>query len=58
LGLLQFKELQVTAGRNADSLQEKKREAAELARMVKKLSGEVRSAKEQVSTTRCAVPSE
>ncbi|XP_042743696.1 keratin, type II cytoskeletal cochleal-like [Lagopus leucura] len=42
-----FEELRVTAGRNADSLQEKKREAAELTRVVKKLSGEVRSAKEQ-----------
>ncbi|XP_021234829.1 keratin, type II cytoskeletal cochleal-like [Numida meleagris] len=42
-----FEELRVTAGRNADSLQEKKREAAELTRVVKKLSGEVRNAKEQ-----------
>eukprot|EP00076_Gallus_gallus_P049028 XP_424505.5 keratin, type II cuticular Hb4 isoform X2 [Gallus gallus] len=50
-----FKELQVTAGRNADSLQEKKREAAELARMVKKLSGEVRSAKEQCCKLETAV---
>uniref|UniRef100_A0A8V0ZYG9 IF rod domain-containing protein n=1 Tax=Gallus gallus TaxID=9031 RepID=A0A8V0ZYG9_CHICK len=47
--------LQVTAGRNADSLQEKKREAAELARMVKKLSGEVRSAKEQCCKLETAV---
>uniref|UniRef100_A0A803YA54 IF rod domain-containing protein n=1 Tax=Meleagris gallopavo TaxID=9103 RepID=A0A803YA54_MELGA len=38
-----FEELRVTAGRNADSLQEKKREAADLTRVVKKLSGEVRS---------------
>uniref|UniRef100_A0A669QIS9 Keratin 84 n=1 Tax=Phasianus colchicus TaxID=9054 RepID=A0A669QIS9_PHACC len=50
-----FEELRVTAGRNADSLQEKKREAAELTRMVKKLSGEVRSAKEQCCKLETAV---
>uniref|UniRef100_A0A803XQK5 IF rod domain-containing protein n=1 Tax=Meleagris gallopavo TaxID=9103 RepID=A0A803XQK5_MELGA len=47
--------LRVTAGRNADSLQEKKREAADLTRVVKKLSGEVRSAKEQCCKLEMAV---
>uniref|UniRef100_A0A8C9FC91 IF rod domain-containing protein n=1 Tax=Pavo cristatus TaxID=9049 RepID=A0A8C9FC91_PAVCR len=50
-----FEELRVTAGRNADSLQQKKKEAAELTRVVKKLSGEVRSAKEQCCKLETAV---
>ncbi|NXC45259.1 K2C75 protein, partial [Penelope pileata] len=50
-----FEELRVTAGRNADSLREKKREVAELARMIQKLNGEVRSTKEQCCKLETAV---
>ncbi|NXE83879.1 K2CO protein, partial [Cochlearius cochlearius] len=42
-----FKELRVTAGRNADSLRETKTKIAELTRIVQRLSGEVRSTKDQ-----------
>ncbi|NXK55098.1 K2CO protein, partial [Chauna torquata] len=42
-----FEELQVTAGRNADCLRETKKEIAELTRIIQKLNGEVRSAKDQ-----------
>ncbi|NXK13983.1 K2CO protein, partial [Herpetotheres cachinnans] len=42
-----FEELQVTAGRNADSLRETKAKIAELTRVVQRLNGEVRSAKDQ-----------
>ncbi|NXL51928.1 K2CO protein, partial [Podilymbus podiceps] len=42
-----FEELRVTAGRNADSLRETKTKIAELARVVQRLNGEVRSAKDQ-----------
>ncbi|XP_009577879.1 PREDICTED: keratin, type II cuticular Hb4-like [Fulmarus glacialis] len=42
-----FEELRVTAGRNADSLRETKNKIAELTRIVQRLNGEVRSAKDQ-----------
>nr|XP_009942902.1 PREDICTED: keratin, type II cuticular Hb4-like [Opisthocomus hoazin] len=42
-----FKELRVTAGRNADSLPEAKIKIAELTRTVQRLNGEVRRAKDQ-----------
>ncbi|NXX61485.1 K2CO protein, partial [Scopus umbretta] len=42
-----FEELQVTAGRNADSLRETKNKIAELTRIVQRLNREVGSAKDQ-----------
>ncbi|KAM6364948.1 keratin, type II cuticular Hb4-like [Pluvialis apricaria] len=42
-----FKELRVTAGRNADSLRDSKNMIAELTRRVQRLNGEVRSAMDQ-----------
>ncbi|XP_010293665.1 PREDICTED: keratin, type II cuticular Hb4 [Phaethon lepturus] len=42
-----FQELQVTAGRNADSLRDTKNKIAELTRIIQRLNGEVRSAKDQ-----------
>ncbi|NXD87682.1 K2CO protein, partial [Halcyon senegalensis] len=42
-----FEELRVTAGRNADSLRETKKKRAELTWMVQRLTGEVRSTKDQ-----------
>ncbi|NXI54614.1 K2CO protein, partial [Chloroceryle aenea] len=42
-----FEELRVTAGRNADSLRETKKKQAELTWMVQRLTGEVRSIKDQ-----------
>ncbi|NXY73503.1 K2CO protein, partial [Glareola pratincola] len=42
-----FVELQVTAGRHADTLRETKRKMAELTRRVQRLNGEVRSATDQ-----------
>uniref|UniRef100_A0A8C3BVP1 Keratin 84 n=1 Tax=Cairina moschata TaxID=8855 RepID=A0A8C3BVP1_CAIMO len=42
-----FEELRVTAGRNADSLRETKKEISELTRIIQKLNGEVRNAKDQ-----------
>uniref|UniRef100_A0A8B9DJ36 IF rod domain-containing protein n=1 Tax=Anser cygnoides TaxID=8845 RepID=A0A8B9DJ36_ANSCY len=42
-----FEELRVTAGRNADSLRETKKEITELTRIIQKMNGEVRSAKDQ-----------
>lgn len=51
-GLFEFEELQVTAGRNAESLRETRAKTAELTRTVQRLCGEVESAKAQVSTAR------
>ncbi|NXG55526.1 K2CO protein, partial [Hemiprocne comata] len=42
-----FKELQVTAGRNADSLRDTKPKIAELTQNIQRLNGEIRSAKDQ-----------
>ncbi|XP_035164774.1 keratin, type II cytoskeletal cochleal-like [Oxyura jamaicensis] len=42
-----FEELRVTAGRNADSLRETKKEITDLTRIIQKLNGDVRSAKDQ-----------
>ncbi|NXN75409.1 K2CO protein, partial [Himantopus himantopus] len=42
-----FEELQVTAGRNADSLRDSKNKIAELTQRVQRLNGEVRSATDQ-----------
>ncbi|KFQ90036.1 Keratin, type II cuticular Hb4, partial [Phoenicopterus ruber ruber] len=50
-----FEELRVTAGRNADSLRETKTEIAELTRVVQRLNGEVRSAKDQRCKLEAAV---
>ncbi|XP_050770027.1 keratin, type II cuticular Hb4-like [Gymnogyps californianus] len=50
-----FKELRITAGRNADSLRETKNKIAELTRMVQKLNREVRSARDQCGKLEAAV---
>uniref|UniRef100_A0A8C4UFJ9 IF rod domain-containing protein n=1 Tax=Falco tinnunculus TaxID=100819 RepID=A0A8C4UFJ9_FALTI len=50
-----FEELRVTAGRNADSLRETKPRIAELNRVVQRLNGEVKSAKDQRCKLEAAV---
>ncbi|NWR62636.1 K2C8 protein, partial [Bucorvus abyssinicus] len=50
-----LEELQVTAGRNADSLRETRAKMAELARAVQRLSGEVESTKAQRCELEAAV---
>ncbi|NXK81161.1 K2C75 protein, partial [Amazona guildingii] len=50
-----FTELRVTAGRNTDSLREKKTKAAELTRKVQRLNGEVKSAKDQCTKLEAAM---
>ncbi|XP_035759584.1 keratin, type II cytoskeletal cochleal-like [Egretta garzetta] len=50
-----FKELRVTAGRNADSLREAKPKIAELTWIVQRLNGEVRSTKDQRCKLEAAV---
>uniref|UniRef100_A0A672VEE9 IF rod domain-containing protein n=1 Tax=Strigops habroptila TaxID=2489341 RepID=A0A672VEE9_STRHB len=50
-----FEELQVTAGRNADSLRETKNKAAELTREVQRLNGQVKSTKDQRTKLEAAV---
>ncbi|NXJ43627.1 KRT84 protein, partial [Ciconia maguari] len=50
-----FKELRVTAGRNADSLRETKNKIAELTRTVQRLNREVRSTKDQRRKLEAAV---
>ncbi|NXW56684.1 KRT84 protein, partial [Eurystomus gularis] len=50
-----FEELRVTAGRNTDSLRETKKKVSELTRVVQRLNGEVRSAKDQCCKLEAAV---
>ncbi|KAM9368181.1 keratin, type II cytoskeletal 7-like [Phaethornis superciliosus] len=52
-----FKELQVTAGRNADRLQDAKPKIAELTGMVQSLNREIRSTKEQCCKLEAALAS-
>ncbi|NWV01379.1 KRT84 protein, partial [Upupa epops] len=50
-----FEELQFTAGRNATSLRDMKTKIAELTRMVQRLHGEVKTAKDQCCKLEAAV---
>ncbi|XP_051497343.1 keratin, type II cuticular Hb4-like [Apus apus] len=50
-----FKELQITAGRNADSLRDTKPKIAELTQSIQRLNGEVRSTKDQCWELEAAV---
>ena len=49
LGLLQFEEMQTSAGRYGDDLRTTKAEISELTRMISRLQMEIESVKVQVS---------
>ena len=49
LGLLQFEEMQSSAGRYGDDLRTTKAEISELTRMISRLQNEIESVKGQVS---------